>query len=400
MSNKSKLAIRGGEAVRKQYLPYGKQWIDDDDIQAVVNVLRSDYITTGPAITKFEEKVANYVGSKYAVAFSSGTAALHAACYAAGVCEDDEVITTPLTFPATANCILYLGGKPVFADVDYNTMNINPSSIRKLITDKTKAVITVHFTGQPVDIDEIDHIAKNHNLIVIEDATHALGASYRSKKIGTFSDMTMFSFHPVKHITTGEGGMITTNCRELKEKLVLFRTHGITRDRIKLIDDHGPWYYEMQFLGYNYRMTDFQASLGISQLKKLDHFISERKKIVSLYNRAFKDLNCLKIPSINIDRQSSWHLYVIRLDVEKLKVGRREIFDALKAENIGVNVHYIPVYYHPYYQKIGYNRGACPLAEQIYEEIITLPLFPSMSQDDAFDVINAVKKVISFYCEQ
>ncbi|MCM3654512.1 UDP-4-amino-4,6-dideoxy-N-acetyl-beta-L-altrosamine transaminase [Metabacillus litoralis] len=397
MKRTDKLAIHGGKPIRDSYLPYGRQWIDDDDIEAVKSVLLSEFLTTGPMISQFEKKIAEYVGSQYAVAFSNGTAALHAACFVVGIKENDEVITSPMTFAASANCILYLGGKPVFADIDNQTYNISPHSIKQLITKNTKAIIPIDFTGQPVALDEIRSIAKEHDLIVIEDAAHALGATYKGKRIGSISDMTMFSFHPVKHITTGEGGIITTNNKEYYEKLIQFRSHGITRDPMALIDNQGPWYYEMQFLGFNYRMTDIQAALGLSQLKKIDEFIKIRKQFVDMYNQAFQEIKEIKIPTIQEENESSWHLYIIRLNLEKLTSNRKEIFEALQKENIGVNVHYIPVHLQPYYQQKGYKNGICPNAEKLYEEIITLPLFPAMSKNDVMDVINGVKKVISFY---
>lgn len=397
MGTSEQLAIYGGKPVRDHYLLYGRQWIEEDDIQAIINVLKGDYLTTGPAIAQFEKAIADYVGAKYAVAFANGTAALHGACFAAGICEGDEVITAPMTFAASANCILYRGGKPVFADILPDTYNIDPDAVKKLITGNTKAIIPVDFTGQPADLQAICKLANEYGLVVIEDAAHALGAVYNHQRIGTISDMTMFSFHPVKLITTGEGGMITTNNREYYEKLIQFRSHGITRDPNQMNEYHGPWYYEMQFLGYNYRMTDIQAALGTSQLKKLDYFNSLRKKYAEMYNEEFKSM-----PQLDIHYQadgcvSSWHLYVIRLRTDTLKAGRREIFAALQKENIGVNVHYIPVHLQPYYQKLGYRKGQCPNAEQLYQEIITLPLFSAMTEKDVHDVIHAVKKVILFY---
>lgn len=385
------------EPIRNSYLPYGRQWIDDDDIEAVVEVLKGDYLTTGPYVSKFEQAVAQYVGAKYAVAFANGTAALHGACFAAGIGQGDEVIITPMTFAASANCVLYQGGVPIFVDIDEKTYNIDPNKIEEKITDKTKAIIPVDFTGQPVELDRILEIAKKYNLVVIEDAAHALGATYKGRKVGSISDMTMFSFHPVKHITSGEGGIITTNNKEYYEKLLQFRSHGITRDKEKLNEYHGPWYYEMQFLGYNYRMTDIQAALGTSQLKKIDKFIELRRKYVTMYNEAFKDMDEIITPFQHEDGQSSWHLYIIRLNLDKLTASRREIFEALQQQNIGVNVHYIPVHLQPYYQQLGYQKGICPNAEKLYEEIITLPLFPAMSEEDVNSVIKAVKRVISFY---
>lgn len=391
------LGIHGGRPVRETYLPYGQQQIDEYDIQAVVDVLKGDFLTTGPMVQQFEEAIAKYVGAKYAVSFSNGTAALHAACYAAGITEGDEVITTPMTFVASANCILYQGAKPIFADIDYETYNISPKSIEEKITNKTKAIIPVHFTGQPVELEAIQKIAKKNNLIIIEDAAHALGATYKNKKIGSIGDMTMFSFHPVKHITTGEGGVITTNNPLFYEKLVQFRTHGIERNPQKLLENHGPWYYEMQFLGYNYRITDIQAALGLSQLSKLDSFIKIRRKYVDIYSKEFSCLSEIIIPKQLPQTSSSWHLYIIRLNTKLLKCNRKEFYEALQRENIGVNVHYIPVHLQPFYQKLGYEKGICPQAENVYEEIITLPLFPKMTEADVWDVIQAVRKVLSFY---
>lgn len=382
---------------RESYLPYGKQWIDEEDINAVVDVLRGDYLTTGPYIQQFEEAVANYVGATYAVAFSNGTAALHGACFAAGIQKGDEVITTPMTFAASANCILYQGGTPVFADIDEQIYNIDPVEIERKITQKTKAIIPVDFTGQPADLDAILDIAKKHNLVVIEDAAHALGATYKERKVGSISDMTMFSFHPVKHITSGEGGIITTNNKKYYEKLLQFRSHGITRNVNKMIRNDGPWYYEMQFLGYNYRMTDIQAALGTSQLKKINRFIELRSKYVDMYNAAFKELSTLSVPRQLEETQSSWHLYIIRLNLSKLSINRKQIFEKLQQHNIGVNVHYIPVYLQPYYQQLGYKKGCCIEAEKLYEEIITLPLFPAMSTEDAQDVIDAMRSIVREY---
>lgn len=385
------------QPVRNTFLPYGKQWIDEDDIQAVVNTLKSDFLTTGPAVAEFEESVAQYVDARYAVSFSSGTAALHGACFAAGIGEGDEVITTSMTFAASANCVLYQKGKPVFVDIDPMTYNLDPKAIEQAITPRTKAIIPVHFTGQPAAMKEIHRIAKQYNLIVIEDAAHALGATYQGKRIGGLSDMTMFSFHPVKHITSGEGGIITTNDETYYQKLLQFRTHGITKNTEHLINDHGPWYYEMQFLGFNYRMTDIQAVLGTSQLKKIEQFIDLRKQIVTSYNNAFHHLSTITPPYQDKDGESSWHLYIIRLNQSQLKGTRKEIFEALMNENIGVNVHYIPVYWMPYYKELGYKEGICPHAETLYEEIITLPLFPAMTLEDVNDVIEAVKKVMKRY---
>ncbi|MBS4537823.1 UDP-4-amino-4,6-dideoxy-N-acetyl-beta-L-altrosamine transaminase [Clostridium sp. D2Q-11] len=393
-----KLAILGGTPIRKDYLPYGRQNIDEEDIKVIVDTLKSDYLTTGPKVKEFEEKIAKYVGAKYAVALSNGTAALHAACYAAGIGEGDEVITTPLTFAASANCVLYLGGTPVFADIDPKTYNIDVEDIERKITDKTKAIIPVDYTGQAVDLDKIMELAKKYNLIVIEDSAHAIGTEYKDKKVGSIADMTEFSFHPVKHITTGEGGVITTNDKDLYEKLILFRTHGITRDSDLMTDNNqGSWYYEQLDLGFNYRITDFQCALGISQLNKLDDFIHRRRELVNIYNDKLSKMDGVITPYESKDSNSSWHLYVIQLELEKFNGDRKEIFEALKAENIGVNVHYIPVHLHPYYKKLGYEKGLCPVAERVYEGIITLPLHPSMKNEDLDDVIMALEKVLDYY---
>ncbi len=395
---REELAINGGTPVRDTYLSYGRQYIDDNDIEAVTKILKGDFLTTGPSVKAFEDKVAGYVGAKYAIAVSNGTAALHSACFAAGIKEGDEVIVTPITFAASSNCVLYCGGKPVFVDIDPRTYNIDVDKIKEKITEKTKAIIPVDFTGQVVDIDRINEIAKKQNLIVIEDAAHALGSEYKGKKVGTLSHMTTFSFHPVKPITTAEGGMVVTDDEKLYKRLSLFRTHGITRDKELLSHYEGPWYYEQIDLGYNYRITDVQCALGSSQMNKLDSFLKRRREIVKKYNESFKELSeYFSTPYEAEYSKSGWHIYVIKLNLNNLKVSRKEIFEALQAENIGVNVHYIPVYLHPYYQKLGYKKGSCPEAEKLYSQIITLPLFPKMSDKDIDDVINAVKKVVLYY---
>lgn len=390
-------AICGGEPVRQEFLPYARQSVDESDIAAVVEVLCSPFLTTGPKIQEFEQKFADYVEAKYAVAVASGTAALHAAVFAAGINPGDEVITTPMTFAASANCVLYQGGRVVFADIDPQTYNIDPEDIARKITERTKAIIPVDYTGQPARLDVIKKIAAEFNLPVIEDAAHALGAAYQGQKVGSISDLTTFSFHPVKHITTGEGGMVTTNDPGLYERLLLFRNHGITRDKRLLMEDHGLWYYEQQALGYNYRITDCQAALGISQLAKSEMFLAVRRRYAGIYTEAFKDLPGVIVPWQAEDVRSSWHLYVLQLELEKLKAGRKEIFEAMLAENIGVNVHYIPVYLHPYYQSLGYRPGLCPEAEKLYERMLTLPLFPGMTEGDVRDVIEAVSKVVTYF---
>lgn len=393
----NKLAINGGTPVRDTYLAYGKQKIDEDDINSVVKVLKGDYLTTGPIVSEFENSVAKYVGTKYAVAVSNGTAALHMACYAAGISEGDEVLVPAITFAASSNCVLYCGGKPVFIDIDPKSYNIDINKIKEKITSKTKAIIPVDFAGQSVDMDSILKIAEEYNLIVIEDAAHALGSEYKNEKVGSKAHMTEFSFHPVKPITTGEGGVVVTNSKKLYEKMILFRSHGITRNSDLMIENQGPWYYEQIDLGYNYRLTDIQSALGLSQIKKLDDFILKRREIVNKYNEAFKELEEIVTPFENEYSKSGHHIYVLLLNLDKLKCGRKEIFEALQAENIGVNVHYLPVYLHPYYKKLGYKKGECPVAEDIYNRMITIPLFPSMSDKDIKDVIEAVKKVLNYY---
>lgn len=370
-------------------IPYGKQTIEQDDIQAVVDVLKSDFLTTGPKIAEFEQTVADYVGAKYAVAISNGTSALHAACFAAGIGPGDEVITTPLTFAASANCVLYCGGTPVFADVDPRTYNIDPEDIRRKITDRTKAIIAVHLAGQPCDMDAIHSIAREHGLIVIEDGAHALGSVYKGKKVGSLSDMTTFSFHPVKPITTGEGGMIVTDNEELYKKMVLFRSHGITRDDSMMTRNDGPWFYQQFDLGYNYRITDIQCALGCSQMKKLDRFLKRRKELVARYNEAFADCSNIVTPYQFPDTESGWHLYIVQVK----NCDRKQVFEALREKGIGVNVHYIPVYMHPYYQENGYKDVHCTNAEEIYSHIISLPLYPGLTDEQQDYVIDTLKSL-------
>lgn len=368
------------------YIPYGRQCIEQDDIDAVVEVLKSDYVTTGPAVTAFEKAVAEYTGAKYAVAVSNGTAALHIACLAAGIKEGDEVITTPITFAASSNCALYCGATLVFADIDPKTYNIDPEDIERKITARTKAIVAVHFTGQPCKMDEIHQIAEKYHLLVIEDAAHALGADYKGQKIGSLSDMTTFSFHPVKHITTGEGGMVTTNNEELYEKLVQFRSHGITRDPRFLKKEEGAWYYEQLDLGFNYRITDIQCALGVSQMKKLDRFVERRREIAARYDKALGECKQLLLPKQELGCNNSWHLYVVQV----LDKDRKEVFDAMRQKNIGVNVHYIPVYKHPYYQEHGYETVCCKNAEQYYERAISLPMYPLLTDEELDYVIQCL----------
>ena len=394
-----KLAIKGGYPVRGGKIFYGRQWVDDDDIEAVKKVLKSDYITCGPRVDELERTLCEYTGAKYAVAVNSGTSALHCACIAAGVGPGDEVITTSMTFAASANCALYCGARPVFADINPDTYCIDPESIRKHITDKTKAVVAVDFTGQAVQIDEIRKICDEYNLIFIEDAAHSIGTKYNGKHVGSLADMTCFSFHPVKTVTGGEGGAILTNSEDLYKKLVLAHTHGITHDE-ELMEDaphEGPWCYEQISLGFNYRMTDFQAALLISQIGKIDKFIKRRKEIVKKYNKEFG-----KIPELFVQKEipesdTCRHLYIIQLKLDKLNCTRREFFDAMSAENVQCQIHYVPVYWFPYYRHLGYEKGLCPNAEEMYKGIMSIPLYPKMTDQDVDDVIHAVKKVIENY---
>lgn len=369
------------------FIPYGRHCIEDDDIEAVSKALKRDYIATGPGIAEFEDAFAKYVGVKYAVALSSGTAALHACCFAIGIQPGDEVITTPITFAASANCVLYCGGSPVFVDIDPDTYNISPEEIKKHITEKTKAIIPVHFTGQPCDMDRIHEIARQYNLFVIEDAAHATGAAYHGKKIGSLSDMTIFSFHPVKHMTTCEGGMVTTNNEDLYKKIKAFRAYCITKDPELLEDkEDGPWHYEMQGLGYNYRISDVMCALGISQLKKVDLFVKKRREISARYNEEMKNFDHIVLPYQAEGCDSSWHLYAILIKDGK----RREAYQRLKGAGIGVDVHYLPVYKHPYYQKHGYREVKCPNAEFIYDQILSIPIFYRLTDEEQTYVIKQI----------
>ncbi len=389
----------GGKPVRSNKIYYGRQWIDDDDVKAVSEVLKGPFITCGPKVTELEKELAQYTGARHAVAVSNGTAALHCACIAAGIGPGDEVITTPITFAASANCALYCGAKPVFADIDSETYNIDPESIRAHITPATKAVVAVDFTGQSVKNKEIRDICDEYGLIFIEDAAHAIGTSYHGKKVGSLADMTCFSFHPVKTITSGEGGAITTNDERLYRKLVLAHAHGITRDESEMEEapHEGIWYYEQISLGYNYRMTDFQAALLISQLGKLDKFMKRRQEIVHQYDEAFKNLPGIIVQKEIPESDTCRHLYIIRLDLDKLSCTRREFFDAMSAENVQCQIHYVPVYWFPYYKHLGYKPGLCPKAEEVYKGILSIPLYPLMTDSDVTDVINAVQKLATYY---
>lgn len=392
------LAIFGGKPVREDKIFYGRQCVGEDDIEAVAEVLRSPYITCGPMVNSMESKICEITGAKYAVAVSNGTAALHIACMALGVGPGDEVITTPITFAASANCALYCGARPVFADINPKTYNIDPDSIEAHITDKTKAVVAVDFTGQAVELDRIKAICDKHGLKLIEDAAHSIGTLYNGKGVGSIADLTTFSFHPVKTVTGGEGGCVATNDEAMYKHLLRLRSHGITRNADECVHEaHGLWYNEQVELGYNYRMTDFQAALIKSQLGKLEDFKAKRRAIVDKYNKAFSEMPEIIVQEEIPESDTCRHLYIINLNFDVLNCNRKEFFDALYAENTCPQVHYMPVYYHSYYEKLGYVKGLCPNAEKLYDGIMSIPLYPSLTDKDTDDVIAAVKKVCAYY---
>jgi UDP-4-amino-4,6-dideoxy-N-acetyl-beta-L-altrosamine transaminase len=394
--SRAKLALEGGSPVREKLLPYGRQQITEEDIEAVNRVLRSDWLTTGPKVEEFERAVAEFVGADHAVCFSSGTAALHAAVFAAGLKAGDEVITSPLTFCATANAVLYQGARPVFADVCDDTLDLDPHAAAASITPQTRALLPVDYAGYPADLDAFLDLAARHKLIVIEDACHALGATYKARKVGAIAHMTVFSFHPVKHVATGEGGMVTTENAEFAQRLRMFRNHGISSEA-RGRHERGQWRYEMVELGYNYRLSDMACALGISQLRRLPVNLARRRAIAAHYQRSFSQIDEIIPPAPSEGVESAWHLYPIRLRLESLRACRDDIFRALRAENIGVNVHYIPVYQHPYYRRQFPDVAPCPVTERVFESLITLPMFHAMSDSDVQDVIQAVDKVISHY---
>ncbi|WP_026510189.1 UDP-4-amino-4,6-dideoxy-N-acetyl-beta-L-altrosamine transaminase [Butyrivibrio sp. LC3010] len=396
------LAINGGTPVRSEKIYYGSQCITKEDVDAVAQTLVSPFITCGPKVDEAEEKLRKITGAKHAIVLTNDTAALHTACVIAGVGPGDEVITTPLTFMASANCALYCGAKPVFADINPKTYQIDPKSIREHITEKTKAIVAVDYTGQVVEVEEIRKICDEFNLVFIEDAAHSIGSKYNGIPVGSLADITTFSFHPVKTVTAGEGGAVITNNDEYARKAYLFRSHGMEHDHSKFLtpadeDNGGVWYYEQQLLGMNLRMTDIQAALLSSQLDKLDRFVKRRKEIVEMYNAAFADVPEILLEEDIPQSDSSRHLYVIRLDLEKLSCTRREFFEAMSAENVQCQVHYIPVYWMPLYQEMGYKKGLCPVAEDVYKGIMSIPLYPMMTDEDVDDVIRAVKKLVDYY---
>lgn len=397
MNKKSQLAIDGGTPVRQQNLPYGHQSIDEHDINALIDVLRSDWLTTGPTVQAFEDGFAEFVGAKHAVAVSNGTAALHAAVFALGLKPGDEVIVPAMTFAASANAVVYQGGIPVFVDVEPDTLLIDPRQVAAKITSRTKAIVTVDYAGQACDYEALGAIAGRHGLPLIADACHALGGTYQERRVGSLADLSTFSFHPVKAITTGEGGVITTDNEARAQRMRVFRNHGITTDHRQRAEK-GLWFYEMDELGYNYRLSDLQCALGLSQLRKLSDWTVRRQEIAHRYDEAFAGQPTIEPLIRRADISHAYHLYVIRLNLEQLRVDRSAIFAALRAEGIGANVHYIPVHLHPYYrQNFGTGPGLCPAAEAAYERILSLPIFPAMVQRDAEDVIEAVNKVVGSY---
>ena len=380
-------------------LYYGKQTIEDDDIKAVVDTLKSPLITCGPKVDELEKELCEYTGARYAVAVSNGTAALHCACIAAGIGPGDEVITTPMTFAASANCALYCGARPVFADINPETYNIDPDSIRKCITSRTKAIIAVDFTGQVVEADKIRKICNEYGLLFIEDAAHSIGSSYNGTKVGNIADITTFSFHPVKTITGGEGGAVLTNDENLYNKISLAHTHGITHDEAMMKDlpHEGMWYYEQISLGYNYRMTDFQAALLISQLGKLERFKKRRKEIVDYYDSELKNVDGIILQKEIEQSDTCRHLYIIRLDESVLSCTRREFFDEMSSRGVQPQVHYVPVYWFPYYQELGYKKGLCPNAEEVYKGIMSIPLYPSLTEEETEYVVDVIKTIVEKY---
>jgi len=375
-----------------KFIPYGHQWIDEEDIKEVVNALKSDWITTGPKVKEFEDKICKYIGCKYGAAVNSGTSALDIAVQTLNLPKGSEVITTPFTFVATSNAILYNNLKPVFADIEKETRNINSEEIRKKITEKTKAIIYTDYAGQPCDIKEIKEIADEHDLYLIEDACHALGAEYRNKKTGNFADMTVFSFHPVKHITTGEGGMVVTNNREFYNKLKMLRTHGIDKTAMDRFGSDASWAYDMKLLGRNYRITDFQCALGISQLNKLDNFIERRQCLADLYNELLEDVDFIKTPITKENVKHVWHIYTVLLDEN---INRDNFFGHMRNNNIGVNIHYIPIYHFSYYREhFNFNPDDFPVTEKVFKKITTLPLYPKMKDEDVRYVCDKIKNYV------
>ncbi len=383
----------------KKFIPYGRQTISNEDIDVVVKTLKSDFLTQGPLITNFEKRLADYTGAKYCVVVNSGTAALHTVYFALGLTQGDEFITSAMTFAATANAGLYLGAKPRFVDIVLSTGNIDISQIENAITKQTKLISVIHYAGLSVDMEQVKKIAHKHNLLVVEDACHALGGEYKNEKIGNckYSDAAILSFHPVKHITTGEGGAILTNRKEVYERALMFRSHGITKDESQYkYHSEGSWYHEMQLLGFNYRMTDIQASLGISQLKKIDKFVKSRREIATQYNELFKDFDLITTPQEDQQTMHAYHLYPIRLSNVLFK-HKQQIFEDLHQSGIGAQTHYIPVYHHPYYREHGFKNLKLENAEEFYKAEISLPMYYSLKNKDIQQVANTLKKLLLKY---
>lgn len=378
---------------------YGRQSVNERDIKAVEEVLRSDFLTQGPAIERFEQLVADYCGVKYAAAVTNATSALHIACKAAGLSHGDMLWTSPITFVASANCGRYCGAKVDFVDIDDATYNLSADELEKKLKagGHPKVVVPVHFAGQSCDMEKIHSLAQKYGFTVIEDASHALGATYKNTRVGScaYSDMTVFSFHPVKIVTTGEGGMVLTNNKNLYEKLVLYRSHGITRETSKMTKKaDGPWYYQQIELGYNYRMTDIQAALGYSQMERLDTFVARRRQLAQRYDELLADLP-IRIPKQSADTNSSWHIYVVRLDKTRTSKSKVEVFEGMKKRGVTLNLHYIPVHLQPYYQKLGFKQGDFPASERYYEEAFTLPLYYELTDEQQNQVVGALKDVLS-----
>jgi perosamine synthetase len=393
MNSGDVLAIHGGRPVRETLLPYGRQTVDDDDIAAVVAVLKSDWLTTGPNVAEFEQAFARYVGATEAVALSNGTAALHAAMNAVGVGPGDEVIVPCMTFAATANAVVFEGATPIFADVDPETLLLTPESATRRITARTKAIVAVDYAGQPCEYGGLCELARRHGIALVADACHALGARFQDRKVGTLADLNTFSFHPVKPLTTCEGGIVTTDDSALAERMRIFRNHGLTSDHQQRAAQ-GSWFYEMRTLGFNYRLSDVQCALGLSQLSKVDGWIARRNEIAAKYRSALRGRFAFEPLALRADRTHGYHLFVVRCASDRIGWSRDQVFAALRAEGIGVNVHYVPVHLHSFYrERFGTRTGDCPVGEAAYEQILTLPLFPSMQDSDVEDVLTALNKV-------
>lgn len=394
----TKLAVHGGKPVRNEFLPAFRALIGESEINEVIDTLKSDWLTMGPKTRMFEEMFREYIGCEHAIAVSSCTAGLHLSLASAGIGDGDEVITSPYTFTSTANVIVHQRARPVFVDVEKDTYNIDTDKIDDVVSRKTKAIIPVHYAGQPCEMDRIVEISKKYGLVIIEDAAHAIGASYKNRKIGTIGDLTSFSFYATKNITTGDGGMVVTDNDELAEKIRALRLHGMSRDAWKRYTAKGSWFYEILYPGYKYNMTDIQASLGIHQLKKLDVMQKRREEMAAIYNEAFADMHEIIIPKVKDDIKHAWHLYAIQINKDSLTIDRSQFIEILRAENIGTSVHFIPLHLHPYYRnRYGFKRGDFANAELLYESEISLPLYPKMTNDDVGDVIEAVQKIVDQY---